>query len=444
MSRSCKKLTLVLIVVLAAGLLATAGVNAQGRSGEKVVIAAGEVVPDDLYVAATQLIVDGTVKGDIVGFARSITINGTVEGDLLAAAQTIVINGTINDDARIAGQALVLGKGGKIGDDVVVAGFSFEAQPDSIIGGDLLFGAGQALVAGDVAGNVSGGGGSLQIAGRVGGNVDVGVGDAGEAPPVPYAQFMPALPGGLAMPSLPRGLTISQGARIGGQLTYSGRSDVPIPGGAVTGKVTRRVPETTAEEAAAPAAFDWGAWSLDQGRRLIRLLVVGLLMIWLAPGWLRRVAASLRARPWGSLGWGALSPFALVALILIAVVAMVVIVALLSYIIGSATLITVLLGSVTGTVVLAYLLLACYVGALIAGYAVGELILGRGASGSGARSLWAMLIGVVIVWLLTLIPWVGTFIGVVLALFGLGAIWLALRRREPAAAPLPAEPAPAS
>jgi cytoskeletal protein CcmA (bactofilin family) len=431
MSRAHRKLGLVLVLVLAAGLLAATGVHAESRSGDQVVIAADEVIPDDLYVTAGQIVVDGTVKGDLVAFGQSITVNGTVEGDVVAAGQVIVINGTVNDDVRIAGQALLLAKGGAVGDDVTGAGFSFEAQPGSTIGGNLWVGAAQALVAGDVAGDVAGGGQNLQIAGRVGGDVDLAVGDADGTTPIPYTQFMPALPGGLTMPEVPGGLSISEGATIGGKLTYTSKTEYNVPAGAVIGDITHKAPETTGKQAeeAPPAGFGTAPWLLDEVRRLLRLLVIGLLMVWLMPGWLNRISEALRSRPWASLGWGVLSPFVLAALVVIAVVVIVVIAALLSYIIGSATLITVLLGSLAGSVALAYLLIAFYVGVLVFGYALGELILRRGSSGTGPRPLWAMLLGTAIVWVLTLIPVLGTILGVLFALFGLGAIWLAVRRK---------------
>jgi len=41
-----------------------------GRSGEKVVIEAGEVIEDDLYVTANEFVLDGTVKGDLIAFGR--------------------------------------------------------------------------------------------------------------------------------------------------------------------------------------------------------------------------------------------------------------------------------------------------------------------------------------------------------------------------------------
>ena len=89
------------------------------RSGQEVVIGPDEVVEDDLYVAANEVVVDGTIEGDLVAFGRSVTVNGTVEGDLIAAGQTVEVGGTVEDDARIAGQALLLGGGASVGDDLL-------------------------------------------------------------------------------------------------------------------------------------------------------------------------------------------------------------------------------------------------------------------------------------------------------------------------------------
>jgi cytoskeletal protein CcmA (bactofilin family) len=431
MNRTYRILTAVLILVAMVGLTATGAAHAERRTGEEVVVAAGEVVADDLYVAASNIVIDGVVKGDVIAFGRSIVINGVVEGDLLGAAQVIGINGSVGDDARIAAQAIVIGPSGSIGDDANVAAYSFEAKPESRVGGDLWVAASQVLLAGDIVGDVLGGGEGVSIAGTVGGDVQVGVADSEPIPGFSYAQFMPALPDGFYLPNVSRGLTIAEGARIAGDLTYTSRSEVTVPGGAVGGSIVHQLPEVPRTEAtAAPAEFGSGAWAIEQVQRLLRLLLVGLLLVWLAGGWLRRISEALRARPLPSLGWGVLSPFALLAFVVIAAVVIVIVAALLSYIFGSVALIALLLSSAAGTIVVIYLMLAFYIGALAAAYALGERIL------PGGQSLWAMLIGAGILWLLTLIPIVGTIIGIVFALFGLGAIWLAVRRRggEPALA----------
>jgi cytoskeletal protein CcmA (bactofilin family) len=107
------------LVALSALALASPAQAFDGRSGDKVIIAADEVIDDDLYVTADEFTLDGTVNGDVVALGRIITINGTVDGDVMAAGQTIVVNGTITGAIRMAGSALLLGEQASIGGDIM-------------------------------------------------------------------------------------------------------------------------------------------------------------------------------------------------------------------------------------------------------------------------------------------------------------------------------------
>jgi len=83
-------------VVLALLLLTAGSVSAlEERTGQTVVIEAGEVINDDLVVAAETFVLNGTVKGDIMATGGSMTIGptGVVEGDLMAAGRDVVIPG---------------------------------------------------------------------------------------------------------------------------------------------------------------------------------------------------------------------------------------------------------------------------------------------------------------------------------------------------------------
>ena len=149
-----KFLSVFLLAALLALTLITPARAFDGRSGDRVVIGADEVVEDDLYVAAEEFVLDGTVNGDVIVFARNVTINGRVDGDLFAAAQTVAVNGEVTGATRIAGSVLFAGDKASIGGDVVGAGYSFEGQEGSAIGRDLVFAGGQILLASDVARNV--------------------------------------------------------------------------------------------------------------------------------------------------------------------------------------------------------------------------------------------------------------------------------------------------
>jgi cytoskeletal protein CcmA (bactofilin family) len=138
------------VVLLAVLLLVPSAWAGETLSGEEVVIGADEVIEDDLYVAANEVIVEGTIGGDLVAVGNSVTVNGTVEGDLIAAGQSVEVAGQVDDDVRIAGQALLLSEGAFIEDDLIAAGYSLENEPESSVGGVLWYAGYQALLAGSV------------------------------------------------------------------------------------------------------------------------------------------------------------------------------------------------------------------------------------------------------------------------------------------------------
>jgi cytoskeletal protein CcmA (bactofilin family) len=164
-----------LVALLSLALVGTA-LAFENREGDIVIIDSGEVVADDLYVFARDFTLIGTVQGDLVTFGSQITIgpSGVVEGDLIGAGQSLVINGQVQDDVRIAGGVLVLGPGAQVTDDFISAGFSLETGAGSTVGGDAAFAGNQALLAGNIDGNLHAAANGVDIQGSVGGNVDAG------------------------------------------------------------------------------------------------------------------------------------------------------------------------------------------------------------------------------------------------------------------------------
>ncbi len=238
--------TLLALLVLA---FATPAQAFDGRSGDNVEIKADEIIEDDLYVTANEFTLEGTVKGDLVVFGTTITINGTVEGDLIAAGQSVTINGKVTDDARIAGAALTISKTAFIGGDVVAGSASLETEDGSTVEGDVVVGAGQALLEGKVGDDVLAGTGSLELNGEIGGDVKAEVGDPGEGG-VPPSVYMPQMQ--VQFPTVKPGFNVGKDAKIAGNLEYTQSKDVKVPQGAVGGKVTRNEPVVELEEVVVP------------------------------------------------------------------------------------------------------------------------------------------------------------------------------------------------
>ena len=397
------------------------------RSGEDVVVAAGTVLDDDLYVAATTVTIDGTVRGDVIAAGRTITVNGTIDGDLIAAGQTVTIDGTVTDDVRITGAALRLGPGATVADDLLASGASLEASSGSTVGGTLTFGGQQALLAGSVAEDVNFGGGALEVQGSVGGDLVVGVGDSG-----PQGFPTSSFPGMPALPSVSPGLTLGSGATVAGNLEYTARSEIEVPAAAVSGEVTYTpldLQTPTARRSFRPSSL---------ARRYVALAIVGIVLMLLQPAFIRRAAERLEARPWTGLGVGALTlvGFPLAIMLLLGVIILVAI--LLGFLtlgnLGGA--VVVIGGALVVSLGALFFLVLTYLTQIVVALLGGRLLLTRLSPGSGDNPLGPLLLGLLLVVVLTGIPVLGFWVTLLIVLFGLGALWLAWMNRS--------SPAPAS
>jgi cytoskeletal protein CcmA (bactofilin family) len=416
--RSHRALWLLPLLVLAV-LLAAASLFAQGggTASQTVTVAAGEVVPDDLYAAGETVRILGTVQGDLVAAGREVIVEGTVEGDLLAAAQLVSVTGSVGDDARIAGQVLHLGPNASIGDDLRAAGYSLEAEPGSFVGGTATVFAYQALFAGGVEEEVRGELAALEIEGSVGGNVNVEVGSAEEsAPPVFWPTPIP-------IPSVRPGLTVADGARLNGDLDYESPDPARVaPGAVVAGELVHR---QVAAEGAEKATL--AQRSLDALRRFVALLLVGGLLLVLAPGWTAGLAERAREKPIAALGWG----LVFLAGSLAGVIVVALGTGLVATVLGLATL-KGLVASVIGagllteaTLVVGVLVVCVYLPPVVVGLAGGRLALAPGKEAPArGRSLAALALGVFVLVLLGLVPVLGTVVRILVLLLGLGALWL--------------------
>ena len=425
------KIGLLLMLVLLSMAFVPAAYAADGRGGDRVVIPANQVIDDDLYVGANDFVLDGTVKGDLLVAARTVTVNGTVEGDLWAVAQSVVINGIVMDDVRIAGAVLTLGPEAQVKSDTLGAGYSLETQRGSQIGRDLVIGSYQTLMAGDLGRNAYLSSNSVAIEGTVGGNVRAQIGDTNNTRNNNPMYYMPNMP---PVPYVPSGLTIGEDAKISGDLNYVSREPAIIPSGGVSGQVqqTQPVEPVQEEPKTVNVISPVVSWFLNTIRQFVTLIVVGLLLVWLVPTWIVKPAQKLQSQPWPSLGWGTvmLIIFPFTVLLLIGVVI------LLAVLTGALTL-----GSLTGAVlglggsgilslVVVFGLIATYLAKVVVSYLIGDFILKLINPELTANPVWSLLLGIVILTILLAIPFLSWFFSLVIAILGLGTLFLLWRDRS--------------
>ena len=287
---------------------------------------------------------------------------------------------------------------------LLIAGSAFAATDHVVITGGAVVAAGQTAgdvivvdggvrIAGRATGDVVSVSGPIRVAGRVDGDV-IAVSDRA---------------------------ILAPSARVSGDLRYGDERPVIAPGARVAGQVTK--------EDWADAARGWGwvsriAWWLAVS---VSTLIVGALLVWLAPGALHAAERAVHDRLGATIGWGV---GIAVGAPLLAVLALV-------------TLVGIPFG-------LALLLAAIPV--LLVAYATGAWIAGRRVLRSRSPSPWlALLAGWGILRVIALIPVVGGLVGFAATVMGLGALTVALwRARTPGApaarpeAPGAGRPAPAA
>jgi hypothetical protein len=318
-----------------------------------------------------------TVSGDLYASAGNVRIDGTVEGDLIASGGNVGVSGQVGED--------------------------------------LLAGSGNVDVSGEVTGDARLGAGRVLITGTIGEDLFVGSGQT----------------------------TISSSGRVGedfvfatGQTSLEGEVGGSVLGAAGdytrTGTVGGTEDVTIAEKDRTV-----GDHILDALQRFIAILVIGALLLWLAPRVVEGAADTLRRRPWASLGVGVLGGVGFFVLCLVILLVMILLAVLLGLIrLDDLVGLTIFGGStaITG-IVFAFVLAVAFVAQAVVGLAVGRLMIGI----SPVRRWLALLIGVLIVVVLSAIPVVGRWLGFIIALFGLGALILEFRpRRRRAPAPAPA------
>jgi len=343
-------------------------------SGESVRIRAGEVVQGDRYVAGGSVDIVGRLEGDLLAAGATISVPGEVTGDILAGGSVVTLGGHVGEAARVTSSQMIVT--GTVDGDLVFCGGTLQIAPGARIGGDLWVFGGAADVQGEVAGSLLARAGRVTLSGRVGRNADVETDE----------------------------FTVDPQASIGGDLRYLARRP-PKTGldPLVAGRVTRVEPKKQ-DERSGLSPWRVAFWLI----RLLGALLVGLLALRLWPARSAGSAAAVAREPGMALGIG-LGTGLVVP-------------------IAAAILVVISLFVATPLAVILWVLVAVgfYLGKLPVGLWIGGRLLRR--SGSDRPRPAALLLGMGLLYLVFLVPYLGILVWFVSSFVGLGAIVLAAYR----------------
>jgi cytoskeletal protein CcmA (bactofilin family) len=324
----------------------------------------------------------------------------TIPADVTVSHDLYVYGGTIHIDGRIDG-------------DLVVIGGTIDVTGP--VSGDLFAAGGTITISSEVGRHLRAAGGSVTINGSVGSDLMVAAGT----------------------------MDVGPAARIDGDLLFAAQQ--ATSSGVVSGSVLGSAQSYTnngtiggseqvslrqaRQEKRAPSAAER---LLNVVRQFISVIAVGALLLWLAPRLMQAAVERERGRTLVTFGIGILVfiGFFVVVLALLLVMALLVIpLGLLGF--GQLALM-VAAGILLGIGLLAYVfaLVLLFLAAALAGLTLGRLILGQLGEQWRQRPYPALLLGGLIVVVLMALPYLGTLVGVLVGLLGLGAIVAAVVRQQ--------------
>lgn len=420
------------ILVLLAMLLWGVGVVYGADVLQNTVCTVGpdDVIEGNLYVLCRELTIDGRVNGNVIGAAFTAQINGIVEKNIYLASAHLEVNGVINDDLHFGGIALDIYDGAELGEggDVITAGLSARLDEGAVIPGDVIGFGYQWIVAGDVSGGIDFWGSALSVGGQVERGISTVVGDSrssGVAGQIENLLFMLPFEVELVDP----GLIVQPDAMIEGDLYYqspaAGTLDGRISGEVTFDEVTSEptLADLVEQEESRITALE--AYIRQFFREFAALLVVGLVILLVAPQSVRTPLYTLRQRPLSSLGAGVLTFILSFPIVLLAFMLSLLILLLLAILrLDSVALVSgVVLGVMNFGGASVFYLMAIFGARVVACLALGRLVTRRFTVTNSTRSWYLSLIaGVGLLAIFASLPSVGWLFNALALFLGLGAI----------------------
>lgn len=121
-----------------------------------------EIINDDLFIGAQGANIEGVINGDLFIGAQTVKINGTVNGNLHIGAQTINLSGTVKGNVYAGTQNFNISSA-KIGGSVITGGQNITIDSDSMVGGSIITGASSVNINTTIKRNLMVGAGFLTI-----------------------------------------------------------------------------------------------------------------------------------------------------------------------------------------------------------------------------------------------------------------------------------------
>lgn len=378
------KIKIIGMIILGMVLIPASALAFDAKGGETLEIGKDEVINDDLLIAGANVRINGTVNGDIKAVGSIVEINGDVNGDVASAGSQLNVRGNIADDLYVAGGQVTIDN--KIGDNAFVGGGTVYISDQAEIGRDLRVYGGMINLDAEVKGDLDAGAGQLSITNNIGGKVNAEVDE----------------------------LKIGSGVIINGDLSYTSPKEAEINSNAtINGGVdwTKSEPQKYQYSQDQYSENIWVAsfvstltWNII---KITSLMLMGLILLWLFPKEIRKITDKLAGDPGNSVLWGLLT-------------------CIVTPIIALGLLITII-GAPLSLLLISVYVIALYLAKVLVSLWLGRSLLLALSKKKEVSNAWSVVVGAIIIGILMAIPLLGFLTKIIVALFGIGVLFMHLR-----------------
>ncbi len=329
-------------------------------------------IAEDAYFFGGEVTITEPITGTLHIAGGTIRIEAPIAGDVLALGGDILLSSTIGGDVRIAGGTVRIEQ--TVAGNVALLGGEMILGPESVIQGSVVTTGGSTTLLGSIEGAAYIRSHEVMFNGTIGGDTMVRMMQADDDIIGADARFM----GNFSYQS-PRELADIPEERISGNVDYT---TIPF--------AKKNTP-----------AVGWFFRIVS----LFGMLVVGLVLVTIAPKTVRKGIVSSIADPLPDVLWG---------------IGVLIIVPLLALVLGIT-----LIGIPLAVILFLIYGIALYCAQVVTGMVLGTYVCGLFQGKKSAKNgslMIKMLIGVFVLWLVIGIPEIGWVLGIIATVWGMGII----------------------
>lgn len=354
--------------------------NDNGEKALSTVYLPANTVNENVYWAAGQNInLNAQMKDDVYLAGANIFVNGLIEGDLIAVGSNVVINSEVKGNLRIAAASVTIK--GKVGGNLTVLAGLVSLSKEAEVGKNIIVLGGNVELYSKINKNLYGAVGNIFLNNEILGSAYLNIDPDGAVVLFPETN-------------------------IHGNLEYSAVKTAEIQAGA----------RVQSEEKFNPIVFkpEMGAkkikglsltfWLIS----LLGSIIVGLILVYLLKETVLKVNKQLSTNILMKVLKGLICLVVMpIALVILAVT---------------------IIGAPLAMILAALYFVALYLTKIFVGIFLGETILKLLANQKDPQLVWSMILGLLLIFVICLIPYLGWIIKLFIVLWGLGALALIVKK----------------